>query len=621
MSSSLTPLGTVRRRLGAPEPKATPYPEWLVDAVREKDIGAETLYLAWELARTATDKSPQEREALIAVAVSSMSALTEGSTYVDLENLSERLTALGADNELVAVAERVLEHESELVGRPGDYKPLIVDGGRLYHQRVHRQETELARRLKQRLDQKADRGDYMKILDALDRVLAHRAVVNGKVVQLSAQQQHAVRTALTRSLTVISGGPGTGKTSVIVSMLRVLARLDFAIENVVLAAPTGRAARRMAESVELGLGAVPEPKIVDASVAEALPKPRTLHRLLGLSGLSGLSGYSPSRGRFRHDETNPLPYELVIVDEASMIDLELMDRLLGAVRPEAKLVLLGDSDQLPAVHAGAVFADIVAAGRDRASVELAGNYRVTISRKDAAGRALAATFGSIRGGESGALLQSITTRGRASEVEFHGVEILEEDHENFLDRWFHERVMTPRYRELTGPETLDGTFDAEAVFAHLRSHGILAVTNYDAERVNRVFTGMNPTRIGEPVVALRNDYERGLFNGERGVVTSSGVHFETGVTDADSFADSFNAELATAYALTVHKSQGAELDHVVLVLPPADHPLLTRELLYTATTRAAELRHHPRQQGGARRWVWARGRPPHGNSQAVGVIF
>ena len=267
-----------------------------------------------------------------------------------------------------------------------------------------------------------------------------------------------------------------------------------------------------------------------------------------------------------------------------MIDLELMDRLLGAVRPEAKLVLLGDSDQLPSVHAGAVFADIVAAGRDRASIELTGNYR--IDRKDAAGRALAATFSAIRGGETGALLQSITTRGRASEVEFHGVEILEEDHENFLDRWFHDRVMTERYRELTGPKTFDatsdGAFDAEAVFAHLRSHGILTVTNYDAERVNRAFTTMNPTRIGEPVVVLRNDYERGLFNGERGVVTSIGVHFETGVTDADSFTD----ELSTAYAITVHKSQGAEIDHVVLVLPPADHPLLTRELLYTATTRA-----------------------------------
>ena len=118
-------------------------------------------------------------------------------------------------------------------------------------------------------------------------------------------------------------------------------------------------------------------------------------------------------------------------------------------------------------------------------------------------------------------------------------------------------------------------------------------------------------------MVLRNDYERGLFNGERGVVASSGVHFETGITDADTFTD----ELSTAYAITVHKSQGAELDHVVLVLPSADHPLLTRELLYTATTRARSSVTNPRQQRGARRRLWARGGSPHRNSHAALVIF
>jgi exodeoxyribonuclease V alpha subunit len=510
----------------------------------------------------------------MAIALASMSALRRGSTYVGLEQLPARLLSFGVADDLVALAGQILQQESEVVGRPGDYKPLIVDGPRLYHQRVHRQETDLARRLKQRLEAKADRGDYMKILDALDRVLAHRAVVDGRVIRLSAGQQHAVRTALTQSFTVISGGPGTGKTSIIVSLLRVLARLDFPIDNVVLAAPTGRAARRMAESIELGFGAVPEPKIVDASVADALPKPRTLHRLLG---------YSPSRGRCRYNEAHRLPYELVIVDEASMIDLELMHRLLSAVRPDAKLVLLGDSDQLPSVDAGAVFVDLVACGRGRASVELEGNYRVgvNVNRKNATGRALATTFEAIRSGEPKAILQSLTERAAAGDVEFRGVEILEADHESFLDRWFRERVMTAEYRELAGNAS---EIDAKAaVFAHLRNHGILTVTKYDAERVNRAFLKKNPTRVGEPVIVPKNDYERGLFNGELGVKTPNVVHFETGLSHTGAFVD----ELETAYAITVHKSQGAELDHVVLVLPRgSDHPLVTRELLYTAITRA-----------------------------------
>jgi exodeoxyribonuclease V alpha subunit len=557
----------VRRRLGAPQPKATPYPEWLVDAVGDGEGSGEPVYLAWEIARTATDATPAEREALIAVATLAMRVLSEGSTYLDVSELSDRLAALGASADVVDTAARVVGDESEVLGRPGDYKPLIMDETRLYLQRVHRQESELARRLKDRLDRKADRGDYMKILDALDRVLAHRAVVNGRVVQLSAAQQHAVRTALTRAFTVISGGPGTGKTSILVSILRVLARLDFAIENVVLAAPTGRAARRMGESIELGFAAVPEPKIIDASVAGSLPSPRTLHRLLG---------YSPARHRFRHDATHPLPYELVIVDEASMIDLEMMHRLVSAVRPDAKLVLLGDADQLPSVHPGAVFADVVAAGRGRASVELSGNYRV--DRKDAAGRALAAAFAAVRGGEPEAVWKSVTSRAAASEVELHGVEILEADRESFFDRWFTERVMTPGYRELVEAETFDG----DAVFALLRRHGVLTATSSDARRVNRAFAARNPSRVGEPVVVRRNDYERGLFNGELGVVTRSGVHFESGLVETRALA----GELETAYAITVHQSQGAECDHVVLVLPAADHPLLTRELLYTAMTRA-----------------------------------
>lgn len=566
MRPSLTPLGTVRLRLGALEPKAAPYPDWIVESVRERDVGEEALYLSWELSRAASDLDPREREALLATAVVSMDAMHRGCTYVPLEELAGRLRLFGADDDLVGLAEALVARESDVVGRPGDYKPLIVDDGRLYHQRAHRQEESLSHRLQERLQAKMKQSQYMKILDALDRVLAHPPVVGEQAVQLSTEQQQAVRTALTRSLTVISGGPGTGKTSVVVSILRVLARLGVTMENVVLAAPTGRAARRLAESLELGLAAVPEPKILDGRILETLPKPRTLHRLLG---------YSPAGGRFRHGETSPLPYELVVVDEASMIDLELMDRLFAALRPETHLVLLGDADQLPSVHAGAVFADIVTAGRDRGSVELHEHHR--IDPKDAAGRALAAAFRAVRSGDPQALMETLVTRARARDVEFHGVELLEGDLDSFLDRWMNERVVPPAYLELVRHEP----FDADAVLAHLRGHGMLAVTNGDARRINRACRQRHPSREGEPVMVLRNDYERGRFNGERGVIaTGEVVHLESGATDL------LTEELASAYAVTVHKSQGAELDHVALRLPGPNHPLLTRELLYTAMSRA-----------------------------------
>lgn len=563
MSSNLTPLGTVRKRLGAPAPKATPYPERIVQAARDRDVGDETLYLAWELARCASGLEPHEREALMTIAVASVDSLRRGNTHLPMRALAEQLRYFGGDDELIATADKLIAQPSEIIGRPGDYKPLIVDGERLYHQRVHRQEVSLARNLKARLEAKTQRGAYMSILDALDRVLAHRAVVNGRVVRLSAEQQDAVRTALTRALSVVSGGPGTGKTAVIVAILRVLARIDFDMTDVVLAAPTGRASRRMAEAVEQELGAVPEPKIVDGGVLDTLPEARTLHRLLGFT-----------RGRFRHDATNPLPFGLVIVDEASMIDLELMDRLFAALRPQARLVLLGDADQLPSIHAGAVLGDVVAASENRGSVVLRENYRV--DRKDAAGRALAEAFRSIQTEDFHSLMKSIATRDKASEVEFHGLELLENDHESFLVRWMSERALTRAYLELVQKEP----FDPVAVFAHLRTHGMLTVTNFDAERVNRAYKGRHPSRLGEPVMVLRNDYERGLFNGERGVISAHGTHFESGATRA------LAEDIATAYAITVHKSQGAEYDHVAVWLPRYDHPLLTRELLYTAMTRA-----------------------------------
>jgi exodeoxyribonuclease V alpha subunit len=224
-----------------------------------------------------------------------------------------------------------------------------------------------------------------------------------------------------------------------------------------------------------------------------------------------------------------------------------------------------------------VLGDIVSACEKRGSIVLRENYRV--DRKDAAGRALAEAFRSIQTEDFHTLMKSIAVRRQASEVAFHGVELLEEDHEGFLVRWMSERVMPASYLELVRREP----FDAGAALGHLRRHGMLAVTSHDAERINETCRRRHPSRRGEPILVTRNDYERGLFNGERGVISgisASGVHFETGATDA------LREDLSTAYAITVHKSQGAEYDHVAVWLPSYDHPLLTRELLYTAMTRA-----------------------------------
>ena len=148
---NLTPLGTVRRRLGAPEPRAAPFPQWLLDAARERDLDEARVYMAWELARVDTNRTPLEHEALMALVVLTMVALQEGNTRLPTERLRERFAELGADTEHYDAATRLIEGGSAILGQPGDYKPLIVAGDYIYHQRVHRQERELAARMSARL--------------------------------------------------------------------------------------------------------------------------------------------------------------------------------------------------------------------------------------------------------------------------------------------------------------------------------------------------------------------------------------------------------------------------------------------------------------------------------------
>jgi exodeoxyribonuclease V alpha subunit len=569
----LTPNGSVRERLGLPESSATPFSRALVDAARANNLGEWTVYLAWELARLMEGGTSRDREALEALVVASFASLQEGTTRLHLPTLPARFRQLGAGEELAAVARSLVEAganglASALIGGPSEFKPLVREGEYLYHQRVHDQEVEIAKRLKARIAGKGERSDYREILDALDSVLAHRPVIHGKPVRLSTEQQHVIRTALTRPLTLVSGGPGTGKTSVVVSMLRVLGRLGTTMDQVALAAPTGRAARRLDEALGEGLKSVPEPVAVDRGLIESVPEAKTLHRLL----------------------SRPLFAKLVIVDEASMIDLELMDRLLRALPDDAKLVLLGDSDQLPSIEAGGVFHDLL--HRVEGAVQLGESHR--LDPKDPSGRNILVVARHVNEVSAELLFHpdsraadSVATRKSAADVRFEGVELLESDHEGFFDRWYQERVATAELRELAerhGDSLEDASL--ETVFdllGRLHRQRVLAVTNADVDRVNRTLDRGQPI---QPVIALRNDVDRGLVNGEPGLVHRGRLFFagrnrRLRLDRQDDFTD-----VALAHATTVHKSQGSEHDHVALVLPEPGHPLLFRQLLYTALTRA-----------------------------------
>jgi exodeoxyribonuclease V alpha subunit len=463
----------------------------------------------------------------------------------------------------------------------------------------------------------------------IDRALEGRALtravaaVAGGPPPLTTEQQRAVRAALTSSFALITGGPGTGKTATAVALLRAIAWIGTPMAQVAIAAPTGKAAQRLADAIGLGLSRSAD--LADAALSTVAPAPQTLHRLLG---------WSPSRGRFARHENDPLPYRFVVVDEVSMIDLAMMDRLIRALRPDARLVLLGDADQLPSIEAGAVFRDLCA-GLGAASLSV--NMRVA---NDPNARRITEAAQAINAGTADRRFSdAVTVRRSVDELTFEGVEHLgrewSEVGDALLDRWWRVRIAadpvlvrasTRTYRLRQGEFAEDDQRVLQELFDHHARHRILCATRVrsfgasadslndrllarlrgetEAGRAGRRARELCP---GTPVSVQRNDYERGLYNGDQGIVVrvaADGLDRAQGIAEPGDSPDGepmavfprngrfevfpldVLGDLAPAFAMTVHKAQGSEFDHVAVLLPDEDMPLLTRELLYTAVTRA-----------------------------------
>ena len=272
------------------------------------------------------------------------SRLTRPELPIALEavgKLSERTAALA----LLARARQGAAGDPvcSVIGRPGERRPLVLDGDWLSTERMSTIEDDFCDRVRVH----ARRETSTQEARAWSRAV--NAIADGPP-PLTAEQKKAVREALASPLALVTGGPGTGKTTIVVSLLRALAWAGVPMTAVAIAAPTGKAAQRLQESLGGGL-ALAARDMADAALVRIAPSPQTIHRLLG---------WSPTAGRFARHENDRLPHRTVIVDEASMVDLYLMDRLLRALAPDARLVLLGDADQLPSVEAGAVFRDLCA---------------------------------------------------------------------------------------------------------------------------------------------------------------------------------------------------------------------------------------------------------------------
>jgi exodeoxyribonuclease V alpha subunit len=484
-----------------------------------------------------------------------------------------------------------------VVGAPGDRKPLILDeAGRLYLHQYWSYEQRLASDLRARLTIPETAVDRERLAGILDAHFPPSAEPDW--------QRLAAFVALTRNFCVISGGPGTGKTRTVVRLLAALIELlDPVRLRIALAAPTGKAAARLKQSVQAARDSMPP------LVQERLPtEATTIHRLLGIL---------PGSPRFRRDPANLLPFDVVVVDEASMVDLAMMAKLVDAIPRTTRLILLGDRNQLTSVEAGAVLGDLCHSGEEvglseniaasyqkqtglgfavptrpavapmhEAVVELCRNYRFHV------GGGIAELSRLINAGDAAAVAQMLKSQ----------------DHPDIRTATLPSpAALSEKLREIIGsgyrahlaaadPAEALAAFEQFRVLTPLR-HGPFGINTLNTLIEQTLMEAgliekSGPWYHGRPVMITRNDYNLRLFNGDIGLAIRDPelgqmrVAFSTAEGTIRHVLPARLPSHETAFAMTVHKSQGSEWDRVLLLVPDVGDEFITRELLYTGITRA-----------------------------------
>lgn len=522
---------------------------------------------------------------------------------------------------------------SSVVGHPDEFKPLILDDlNRLYLQKQWQNEQNLVRQILSKATISAEKVDLALLADGINR-LFHEAEeeVNWQKV--------AVAAAVLNTLTVISGGPGTGKTTTVVRLLALLleqGRETGNMPTIALAAPTGKAAARLESSIQEALQNLQ----TDDEIKEAMPvECRTIHQLLGASRHTA---------HFRYNSENPLPCDYIIVDEVSMVDQALMSGLMNAALTKTKLLLLGDKDQLASVEAGSVLGDICGDDyQNQFSTDMQQQLKkleISLPSDKVASKPQPLTDNVILLQKSyrfkeesgiGLLAQSINRGDKEKSLTILRDQSLPDVILNKRDSYLDylsviNNEVTKRFKLAVEAGSPAAIFKIYNQFQILSPHrrGLLgtAYLNKQVENSMRrkgLISPYDQWYAGKPIIINQNDYTLGLSNGDLGVcVPDSDGNMKAFFNIDDSFvgiSPSRLSEYSSAYVLTVHKSQGSEFDNIWLVLPQTSSKILSRELLYTAVTRARKsvailgsgsvfcegVKHHLARNSGLKDFLWS----------------
>lgn len=528
---------------------------------------------------------------------------SEGHICIHLDKITEEKNNLPEAYQKIETSNQALEN-IPLIGTQGnDKQPFVIYQNRLYLQRYFRYETDFLQRIRQFLvKEKIQLPERIALLQQQQPLISKLFAGNDN--DPADWQLAAAITGVLNNFTIITGGPGTGKTTTVAKILAILFATDPALK-VALAAPTGKAAARMAES--LRNTAIN----VDAHITEKFRalQPATIHRLL-----KPISG-SPY---FRHNKDNPLNYDVVIVDECSMIDVALFAKLLDAIHPDTRLILLGDKDQLASVEAGSLFGDLCQA-QEHLNRFTASRLQLINSFIPEESRRIPAT--AVQNDDHHPLFQHLVELrhshrftgdkgiGKFSKaIISNNVPVISSffppsaDEQVIIDPEASEQLFEDF---IAGYADFIAEKDIAAALKLLNAQRVLTAVREGPQglhTVNRkiekylfdkkLITANTEFYENRPVILTRNYYEHGLFNGDTGIirVDENGVlmaWFEDSTGALKAVLPGYLTQAETAFAMTIHKSQGSEFGEVLVLLPDTtDVPILTRELLYTAVSRA-----------------------------------
>ncbi|OCG61370.1 exodeoxyribonuclease V subunit alpha [Gilliamella sp. Nev3-1] len=578
--------------------------EWLNQFTQDNQISLLDIHLAAFLTNKAklNDDITIKRFSFLVITLSK--EVRSGHVCLDLRYLKQSTIeaqlwlALGSPNEQDWKNALEQAQNSRVVSDGTNLSPLILIENKLYFQRMWLDEKNVAQYFNHTILNKESHCDV-----DLNTILNQLFTDNHAEIDW---QKVAVAAALTRKVAIISGGPGTGKTT---TVAKILAGILLTTPNarIITAAPTGKAASRLTESLSQTIE-----QLAFASLnikAEAI----TLHRLLGAKA---------DNRSFKHDKNNPLHVDVLVIDEASMVDLNMMARVIEALPASARLILLGDKDQLSSVEAGSVFGDLCtfithgySESRAKELSQLTGYVVPACEQTATITDSICLLQKSYRFNESSGigLLANAVKEGRStvvkklltdeslSDIQYHALSS-QQDYEDVL----HDSIN--HYKHYLNVIKQYGTNDIAAVLAKFAEYRLLCAVregHFGVEGLNKQIElllaknklirlqNKEAWYVGRPIMILRNSTSLGLYNGDIGITLMAEknssklrVYFPFADGSIKGFSPFRLPEHETAYAMTIHKSQGSEFDDVNIILPTSYSPLLNRSLLYTAITRA-----------------------------------